>query len=566
MNNNDKTSPEQLFTIYFDGSLSPGQRQQLVEWLKANKSHIKQFVYASYIHRGMYDILYGQDTHKIISRGVDTEGVCADDFWKALLEEEKNAPSVELEQSDECKPDVIVPDRSQIQVTRGHINRFAWGTAFASLAAFFFLLMYVHLNPRPVSEPVAAVSDVIKVQSHDWDPALRPGVRLLTRDGVYRVGQGLAKIQLDNGVHAVIEGPGEFELISYDEIALHSGRLFASVPRRSVGFIVSTSNAKVIDLGTEFGVYADGYGDTEIHVLDGRVSLVSGMRADVRHSQVVSESQACRVRGDSETIEPIDFHPTAFARDINSKTRFIWRGQPLDLADIAGGGNGLGTGRLNVCIDVATGRLREDIPRARIQLEKPYVATEQLPFVDGLFIPDGRNGPIEVTSEGHLYEAPATLGETYYGVFNGSVLPLRTGDNYVDHPVQFRGTIYGTSEQPALMLHSNLGVTFDLQAIRKTLPPGRRITGFSARCGIAEGPLRSRRDEDYSDFFVLVDGVERFRAVDMNYLSEMRPVKVELTDNDRFLTLMTTDGRDGTLHLGWSFFAEPQLTVGLEHE
>ena len=262
----------------------------------------------------------------------------------------------------------------------------------------------------------------------------------------------------------------------------------------------------------------------------------------------------------SEVIRPIAFRNDAFVQDINSKTHFVWRGQPLEMADLAGGGNGLGTGRREVSIDMSTGKLLSAAPRERIQRKTPYVLVPEMDAVDGVFIPDGSSGPIQVTSAGHRFECPPTLGESYYGVFNGSVLPLRTGDRgYIDHPIRFRGEFYGMAERPALFLHSNLGVTFDLDKIRKALPSGSRITGFSAGCGIGEGPEGSKRENDYTDFFVLVDGAERFSAVDMNYLSEMKRVGLELTDNDRFLTLMTTDGKDGSLHLGWSFFAEPRL-------
>lgn len=560
MNNKNRENLDRLFTFYFDGSLSLEQRKQLVEWLKADISHVRRFVYASYIHRSMYDILYGQDTQIMISGGFETEAICADDFWKALLEEEKTAPSIQVEQPSECKLGLIVPDRSQIQVSRGRFNRFAWGTAFASLAAFFFLLAYVHITQRFMSEPVAVVTDVIKTQRQDSDASLRPGIRLFTRRGPVRLDEGIVKITFDNGADVLIEAPSEFEIITYDEIAIYSGRIYAHVPHRTVGFIVSTPNAKIIDLGTGFGIYSDANGNTDVHVLDGKVSLVSGTRSRVRHSEIVSVNQARRVERGAETIRPIAFKSDTFVQDINSKTHFIWRGQPLDLADLAGGGNGLGTGRRAICIDISTGKLMNVVPRERFRRIIPYVSVPEMDSIDGVFIPDGSNGPIQVTSEGHLYACPSTLGESYYGVFNGSLLPLRTGDmGYIDHPVQYNGTLYGTAERPALFLHSNLGVTFDLDKIRKTLPSGSRIKNFSAKCVIGEGPEGSKRENDYSDFFVLVDGVERFSAVDMNYMSEIKSVELELTDSDRFLTLMTTEGKDGSLHLGWSFFAEPRL-------
>lgn len=554
---------EQLITVYFDGVLSPEDYEKLIEWLRSDPANIEHFVYASYIHRSMYDILHGQDTQKLLNNRLDSEGICNQNFWNALLDSERTAPAREPETKSQIL-DKVIPDRSNIQMSRGNINRFAWITALSALAAMVFLLIYVHVNPKQVSEPAAIVTDVIETTPGSSGPLLRPGARLLTRSGLHSLDQGIIKMRFDNGVDIVIEAPALFEILTYDEISLHTGRLYAQVPHRSVGFIVSTPNSKVIDLGTAFGVYADVHGNTDIHVMVGEVSVVSGTRSDVRDSELLSESQACRVEMDSEVIHPIPFRREAFVQDILSKTNFIWRGQPLDLADIVGGGNGLGTGRTDMCIDIETGKLTRDVPLARLKRKAPYVLTPEVDYIDGVFLPDGRGGPIQVTSEGHQYACAQTLGESYYGIFNGSVLPLRTGDRgYIDHSIQYRGQVFGTAERPALFLHSNLGVTFDLDQIRKSLPTGGQITRFTASCAISQGPEGSMRTEDYSDFYVLVDGDERFAAVNMNYLSDMKTVELELKETDRFLTLMTTEGRDKSLHLGWSFFAEPRLYIEL---
>ncbi|HOK96957.1 MAG TPA: NPCBM/NEW2 domain-containing protein, partial [Anaerohalosphaeraceae bacterium] len=115
--------------------------------------------------------------------------------------------------------------------------------------------------------------------------------------------------------------------------------------------------------------------------------------------------------------------------------------------------------------------------------------------------------------------------------------------------------------RPIILLHSNLGITFDLRKIRHSLPEGTRISSFSALCGVGEGPASSKRAHDYVNFYILVDGQERFRADDMEYQSGLKPIDVNLSDSDRFLTLMTTDGSDRSVHLDWSFFVQPQLTI-----
>jgi len=137
--------------------------------------------------------------------------------------------------------------------------------------------------------------------------------------------------------------------------------LYATIPSQALGFTISTPNAKVIDLGTEFGVKAGLRGETELHVIKGKTILISGSGTDSQAKHEVSEGQAREVAS-AGVVRNISLKTRGFIRRIQSETSFIWRGQPeINLADIIGGGNGLGTGRLNVGIDPASGVLRRSV-------------------------------------------------------------------------------------------------------------------------------------------------------------------------------------------------------------
>jgi hypothetical protein len=58
----------------------------------------------------------------------------------------------------------------------------------------------------------------------------------------------------------------------------------------------------------------------------------------------------------------------------------------------------------------------------------------------------------------------------------------------------------------------------------------------------------------------LLDGKKRFQAIGMTAGSMPQEVSVPLGEEDRFLTLVTTDG-DGRPSYDWGFFAEPRLEV-----
>ena len=71
----------------------------------------------------------------------------------------------------------------------------------------------------------------------------------------------------------------------------------------------------------------------------------------------VHQGYAKRVSGNDSRVHDIPVIETLFARHINSKTAVIWRGQKqMDLADVMGGGNGFGTGRTDVWLDLADGK------------------------------------------------------------------------------------------------------------------------------------------------------------------------------------------------------------------
>jgi len=87
--------------------------------------------------------------------------------------------------------------------------------------------------------------------------------------------------------------------------------------------------------------------------------------------------------------------------------------------------------------------------------------------------------------------------------------------------------------------------------------PGVKITRFKSLCGVSqEAGTRTRR----MDFYVLVDGKKRFESLNMNADSGPREIAVPLSREDRFLTLVATDG-DLNPSCDWGFFAMPRLEI-----
>ncbi len=93
----------------------------------------------------------------------------------------------------------------------------------------------------------------------------------LRRGQQIKLVSGFAEITFDSGAEVVLEGPAVLDLTSAWDAVLRHGALRANVPPEAVGFRVSNSAVEVVDLGTQFSMFADEHGATDVFVLKGAV-------------------------------------------------------------------------------------------------------------------------------------------------------------------------------------------------------------------------------------------------------------------------------------------------------
>lgn len=129
------------------------------------------------------------------------------------------------------------------------------------------------IDPTPDVLPVAAqLRSSIDAR---W-VGLEPGQYLLRCEEQITLANGLAEIELIDGARVVIEAPAIIELIHSNAMRLQSGKIVAYVPESAHGFEVLTQGAKIVDLGTEFGVEVQATGQVNTHVFEGEVVLKPG--------------------------------------------------------------------------------------------------------------------------------------------------------------------------------------------------------------------------------------------------------------------------------------------------
>jgi hypothetical protein len=506
-----------------------------------------------------------------------TKPLSADEMLHQFSEWENVAPAVKKEKSDsESRPLIqkVVREKNSRPV-----NKTSLTIAVLSMAAVLLITVVLRLAPKASFEVATLTSSIDAVfGDHESYP---DGSRLSCYAKPLWLTNGIVEITFDYGAKVVIEAPAEFQLNSAENIMLRSGRLYAYVPGPSKGFMVETPNSRVIDLGTEFGVKVDFDGASDIYMMKGKASLFPGGRGQTGQGQILTVGEARRV-GQNGNTQVIPMNEGGFVRAVEGRKRVVWRGQALDLSDMVGGGCGLGTGRLENAIDPLTGQMLSwSIPPERAG-EGDYVQVPSSDYIDGVFVPDGGNGPVRVTSAGHLWKCPDTTNFFKYPIVNSLRIP--------DHPEQFgqpspipqedmlltkvsEGQVplrmmgpraQNTPPAPgdsSLFIHSNLGITFDLDEIRKVVP-NTRITRFKSIFGVGE----ITAEVMYLDLWVLVDGQPRLAKprVDSQMLID---IVVELSDTDRFLSLVITDSSDipGEIVSGiaydWGLFMNPRLDV-----
>ena len=185
------------------------------------------------------------------------------------------------------------------------------------------------------------------------------------------------------------------------------------------------------------------------------------------------------------------------------------------------GGDGF-SGRRGRGIDPTTGRI-SDIQSGKvyeIHGDYKYHRVEGIPFVDGVFIPDGSKGPVQIDSAGHVFpDCPRTDNNSWVNVWAGGKLPQAIAARMA---ADLEGIDYFSPGHGALLMHANKGITFDLDAIRRA-NPHNKVLRFQGVTGNME--TQSERGDNVSaDIYVLVDGQVRFKRREVNHYLAQCPL------------------------------------------
>ena len=197
-------------------------------------------------------------------------------------------------------------------------RKFLLAAAGALVLSVVTVLIWLHVADQP--EPPKHFATLIRAVNCVWDGPTRaqPGDRLAA--GALKLRKGTAEIRLTSGVDLLVEAPASLELIDVGNSVLHMGRLVVRVPSTARGYAVDTPKARVVDLGTEFGVDVQADGETVVQVFAGSVvaELKKPDPSGKRSRRLVAGETVHIAASDTVVLQRVAFSPERFQRTFST--------------------------------------------------------------------------------------------------------------------------------------------------------------------------------------------------------------------------------------------------------
>lgn len=383
-------------------------------------------------------------------------------------------------------------------------------------------------------------------EPQDFLMRFRPG-------DVFGTEQGLIQLEFTSGALLIVESPAVMQVTSANSARLIQGRIVGKADNGN--FTLLTPTASVVDIGTEFGVGVSDVG-TDVTVFEGEVHVHPLLgKISTESIQKLQSGMTVRIdsQGQSALGEQADqqFFHRSFDRS-PSETLDL---NLISLLDLISGHDSTQQ-RIAGSIDPKTGYWGRppwlDPQRKKAQRgDTQFAQTDWNPMVDGVFIPRSNAREMQIDSDGHMVYLPPNNGSTWGPIWARRRIDLASEKTFLSTSEQDQwgaGALSKVLERlqktrDGLMgLHANVGITFDLDAVRESR--SRELQYFKADVANLDG---SQRDDvatvagSVADLRIFVDGKLRYSRLQFGREDGEAPIHVALSNEDRFLTIVTTD-------------------------
>jgi hypothetical protein len=193
-------------------------------------------------------------------------------FVHSLLQWQSEDISEELESLKLTATDSQISSTGLTAASRWHASRpWIWAAAAIVLCAAG-VAGWQAFRPWPGQRGlVAEIADSRGVVWSDHCTALKDGHAIVP--GRLAMKSGTLTLRFRSGATLSATGDASMQIDSDMHVTLDSGQATAYVPQWAKGFTIETPDAKVVDLGTRFGVVAGIKNRTDVVVFEGQVDV-----------------------------------------------------------------------------------------------------------------------------------------------------------------------------------------------------------------------------------------------------------------------------------------------------
>jgi len=284
-----------LISRYLDGDLADDEVAELAAALGTDVASIDQLVFMSLIHA---QLLNWMDQHGDVRESA-----------ASFVGESSSLGYTSSARSSALPSDKKTHSRSEA-FTLGSRRRFF---SFAAIAAMLLVAASISIGAyllwmRPVH--IGQLTDTTDCRWGSAAAEMGVGTFVSTGQDLEPL-EGRAVITFATGAKLLLEGPTSLHLESASNVRLLDGRVAAKVPRHAVGFMVTSSLARVVDLGTQFSLDLSADKSFDLHVFEGLVELQLDKRFGeaVHKPAYVSAIHAVTFDVRAGDIKAIEFEP-----------------------------------------------------------------------------------------------------------------------------------------------------------------------------------------------------------------------------------------------------------------
>ncbi len=552
------STPHELISSYLDGTCAEADLQALADWANADPANARELAFWGMLHYGLADHFRALDLNCDID---STNG----DLAEAMILPAIRLPDAPSKPAPEpmWSPQTTPATRSARKIPSRPAVRSGDALRWHLIASVAVIAMFV-LGGIGLSTYLAAPNDRPRYARVEAQVAPRWGAGELApylgetipnRPVFLR--SGLVQLRFKGGVSVVVQGPCSFQAKSSHELYLFSGQLAASVPHTQIGFSVHTPQAIVTDLGTQFGVRSGRSGIADVLVFKGKVaanSILANGRLSNHMARIVHAGSAVRASSAGIALVSASHLHLHFVRSLTSQSL------KLNLVDMIAGGNGLGD-RTGMGINPATGQVGNLAPQGNRPGNGAFNRITSIPIVSGCFVPGSGQGPSIVDPQGDYYDFPTSVNNVFGNIWAGGKVPWYNTPPTVSISTTLDGCNYSKYPHDVLVIHSNSGLTLNLNAVRR-LYPGTHVKALEAIVGDSfVGPDNyDHIARPKANIYVLADGDPIFRKIGITGEDAPIHLMLKLPAHCHFLTLATTDGGDGTSD-DWVLWCDPKIVL-----